>query len=308
LRASTGLNSNDSGRRTIRAVQAFAPWLAAFSLGGSPACAATPVHYEPGIRAGLPATPWISAGRGSSGFVGHLFYYADALSDSRVYGSRGAVVYAGGRTPAGGSATKILWVPRSRPRAGRTLAVTGRRLDAPGSFSQGFRIVPGSQFPSIVRVPSAGCWRLTLRSGRLRATVVLEAVEATAPGPACRPTAVQTLPNPVDPYFTHWIATTGASSPIYGTFSVFSDGVDGAAIYTGGRKVLWFTDGDYAHELSIRGRRLDAPGSFEQFVPMALSPAGFFPSIVNVPSAGCWLLTLRTGRAAGIAVVRAVAP
>jgi hypothetical protein len=38
---------------------------------------------------------------------------------------------------------------------------------------------------------------------------------------------------------------------------------------------------------------------------MALSPEGVYPSIVDVPAAGCWLLRLRTGSLAGVIVVRA---
>jgi hypothetical protein len=38
----------------------------------------------------------------------------------------------------------------------------------------------------------------------------------------------------------------------------------------------------------------------------ALSPKGIYPSTVDIPAAGCWLLHLRTGALAGVIVVRAV--
>jgi hypothetical protein len=39
---------------------------------------------------------------------------------------------------------------------------------------------------------------------------------------------------------------------------------------------------------------------------MALSPHGVYPSIVDIPTAGCWMLRLRTGKLAGVLVVRAM--
>lgn len=58
--------------------------------------------------------------------------------------------------------------------------------------------------------------------------------------------------------------------------------------------------------LDLVGMRLDAVGSFHQQFPMAQSPKGVYPSIVDVPAPGCWLLRLRTGKVAGVIVVRAV--
>jgi hypothetical protein len=45
-----------------------------------------------------------------------------------------------------------------------------------------------------------------------------------------------------------------------------------------------------------------AAGSRQEFV---YAP-GLYPSIVDVPAAGCWLLRLRTGRLSGAIVVRAI--
>ena len=49
-----------------------------------------------------------------------------------------------------------------------------------------------------------------------------------------------------------------------------------------------------------------AAGAFRQLFQIAGSPDGVYPSIVDVPAAGCWLLRLRTAQLAGVLVVRAV--
>ncbi len=63
--------------------------------------------------------------------------------------------------------------------------------------------------------------------------------------------------------------------------------------------------------LTVIGRRLDAVGIFRQQFPVAYAitpPAGpVFPSTIDIPTPGCWLLTVRGAKAAGIAVFGAVA-
>jgi hypothetical protein len=58
--------------------------------------------------------------------------------------------------------------------------------------------------------------------------------------------------------------------------------------------------------LELLGTRLDAAGTFRQVFQIADSPDRVYPSIVDIPAAGCWLLLLRTGKLAGVIVVRAV--
>ncbi len=70
-------------------------------------------------------------------------------------------------------------------------------------------------------------------------------------------------------------------------------------------KVPWWVDNG-AGNLELVGTRLDAAGRFSQVFPMAWSPPGVYPSIVDIPAAGCWLLRLRTGKLAGVLVVRAI--
>jgi hypothetical protein len=91
---------------------------------------------------------------------------------------------AGGQAPDGAN-TKMLWVflgDEAADRAGDELRVVGRRMDGPGRFSDSFAGVgyEGSDgapsYASIIDIPRAGCWRLTLTTGSLRATVDMRAI------------------------------------------------------------------------------------------------------------------------------------
>ena len=145
------------------------------NYSSAPACTAADVHAPPvtPVQVGAPkGLPWISAGRRAHQIVGYLFYYADR---SRPTGSRWTI-WAGGES-ADSVATKILWAMRKGTAT--ALSVVGTRLDAVGSFRDRFASIGGGMFPSIVVVPQAGCWRLTLRAGR---SVVRFAVLAVPPG------------------------------------------------------------------------------------------------------------------------------
>ncbi len=82
------------------------------------------------------------------------------------------MIYTRGDGPV--VSTKVLWLAR---RPGQWLVVSGRRLDAAGSFSERWRTVGSGQFPSIVVVPDPGCWRLSLRTGSTHAAVVVNAID-----------------------------------------------------------------------------------------------------------------------------------
>jgi hypothetical protein len=64
---------------------------------------------------------------------------------------------------------KILWVSRVTPQAGSDLRIAAQRMQ--GTHPLGApvsRTVMGGPGPSIINLPSSGCWRLTLRwSGRV---------------------------------------------------------------------------------------------------------------------------------------------
>jgi hypothetical protein len=161
-------------------------------------------------------------------------------------------------------------------------------------------------------VPSAGCWRLDLRDGKLHASAVLAAV---AP-----PVAAACDPTPLHPPSGHpgglpelpWVAARPSAAGITGSLFYPPPRPLGAgtSIYPGGRvpnggttKILWAAKRP-GRALVITGRRLDGPGSFSQTEPGA--NGNQFPSIPDVPAAGCWLLTLRTGSTGAVVVVDAV--
>ena len=68
---------------------------------------------------------------------------------------------AGGRVPGTDRGPKILWMIDSPPRG--DLAVTGTNLSGPGTFSQTFE--GAGSYPSVLKVPSPGCWKLDLKIG-----------------------------------------------------------------------------------------------------------------------------------------------
>ena len=284
------------------------PLLAAVALLG---CPAAPVHYT-----GTPyGTPWVA----TRAITGQLFAYGGrTLMDSRVNSSDGLVLYTHGRTPDG--ATKILWVVR---KAGTALRLNGTRLDAPGSFSQRFvasgraRERSGIQFPSIVDVPAAGCWRMTLRSGRARASFVFAALDAPA-APMCEPTPVYR--HTPHPHFGDlvWLPAEPRSSGIAAVLFVSTvPGAERALIYAGGQspqgwstKFLWWSPHP-GRALDLSGRRLDGTGTFKQSFGAAWSDdppvtGVIFPSIVSIPTPGCWAVRVSTGGRAGLVVFEAV--
>ena len=70
-------------------------------------------------------------------------------------------------------------------------------------------------------------------------------------------------------------------------------------------KVLWISRrGAATGHLVIRGRRLDAPGTFATRRPYV---GGYqFPSYVEIPAAGCWRVTISSARVSGSVVFVAV--
>ena len=160
-----------------------------------------------------------------------------------------------------GQAYKIGWLPRRWTGTADTLRLDGSRLDGQGAVRGRYRRAVSPQFyPSELTLPSAGCWRLTLRTGSSRWTLHVLAVEAPAE-PICETTPVRDGLNPIDPVFTRWVGVTPGSSVITAALSLNVPGIDGAAIYAGGRapdgsntKVLWRTRGGTACPYGSGGR------------------------------------------------------
>ena len=128
------------------------------------------VHQEPNRQLGtLSGGRWVAGSPRMSGLVGALF--GGEAVNGRL------AVYAGGVNPGTRANEKILWIVSRRKRAGSRLAISGRkdgstavtyrrRLPEAGSAQ-----VPGYNYPSILDLPVPGCWKLTLRTGKVVATV-----------------------------------------------------------------------------------------------------------------------------------------
>jgi hypothetical protein len=130
------------------------------------ACISAPVSYAPPPDPGAPTIPWIRAGA----VTGYLYYYG---SNGPWNEQRERVtIPTGGR--GGGFVTKILW--RVRGGYGR-VTLTGRQLDGVGRFTQTYKGIQGSYFPSRLIVPSAGCWRVTVASAGRRASFAFTAYD-----------------------------------------------------------------------------------------------------------------------------------
>jgi hypothetical protein len=263
-------------------------------LAASSACQASLVRYEWNKRAG--GAPWISTQVGRSRLEGYLLGYHEYLGDGRVNRSESVVLRAG-------KAEKIAWF--STVWGGSRLTVTGKRLDGRGTFSQLFRAAmrPSGLYPSAIRIPTAGCWRLTLRTDGLLYRVVVKAVDP-APPYTCNPAPVQAPGS--------WVDLAPARSGISAAWS-WRTAEGGALLYTGGRtpdggntKVLWRAR-QPGGQLVLSGSEIGGTETFRATFNEAGSPPGYWPSRVVVPTPGCWLLTARgIGKAAGIVVVRVV--
>lgn len=268
-------------------------------------CTATPVHYaqNPLAGSGLTDLPWVAAGHGRSAIVGYLFYYPSVLADHRFNQSPEFVIPTGADIP--NASTKILWIAQGD--SGRMLAVDGRRLDQAGSFNQR-EAAAGPGFPSIIDIPAPGCWRLTLKTGSLVGSLVVKAVNVGVIN--CEATPVRRQPNPQLGGNGPSISATPASARISARGSVVVGRRDEASVYAGGRapdggkqRLIWVVQRGSGRLLEITAGRLDGPGWFKQ-KRRSGRRKGTFQSTLSVSPPGCWLLTLRRGRAAGIFVFR----
>jgi len=244
-------------------------------------CATTPVRYGPSKFPSLSDTPWVVGKPASAGLLGAVISYPSSLRDARVNRSDGLVLW---------QVSTIAW---NRPGA-----VRARRLDGAGAFE----VTPGvGSIATTVHFPSTGCWRLTLwnRSGfgSKIASVVARVVDVPK-NPGCGATVLD----------DGWARARPRASGIKGGWPWQAAGPARLATHghDGDRnmKVPWWID-DGGPSLVLDGMRLDAVGTFHQSFPEALSPKGVYPSNVDIPAAGCWLLRLRTGKHAGVLVVRA---
>ena len=250
--------------------------LAALALHSG--CAATTVRYTASKFPSRADTPWVLARPASAELLGAVVSYPQALRDPRVNRSDGLVLWRLG--------SSIQWNHPGTLRA--------QRLDGPGAF----RTPMGSP----LGFPSAGCWRLTLWNdsgfGFAMGSVIARVVSVPAQL-GCGATELE----------DGWGVARPRSAGIRGGWPWRASGP--AQLTTHGHdgdrnmKVPWWIKGG-SSTLELSGTRLDGAGTFRQVFEEALSPKGVYPSIVDIPKAGCWLFRLRSGARAGAIVVRAV--
>jgi hypothetical protein len=149
-------------------------------------CHPARVHYTPypgaGGQVGGPA--WIEGEPRSTGLTAVLAYWPE-----RWRGIRRAQVFTGGIAPEGHSA-KTMWAflaPSARGKAGAELVIEARNLEGPGMWRDTFAEIwyegqnGAPSYASTLDLPHPGCWRLTLTTGDLKATVDLRAVRLERP-------------------------------------------------------------------------------------------------------------------------------
>jgi hypothetical protein len=155
------------------------------SVGPLASCSGTPVHLEPlPASGGLSKLPWVQALAHRAGIVGLIFGYDPKLQTDVARPT--FALWTGGVAPAGGPAMKVLWIVRN-PHAAIDLVVRGQKIGGRRSFvvargviAQDASSAPaqGFEYPSIVNIPSPGCWRLTVRSGAVVGSLVVAAYRA----------------------------------------------------------------------------------------------------------------------------------
>jgi len=254
-------------------------FLVAAALLGSPpnTCSATMVRYQPTKHPTLGEVPWVLARPERLGVVGLIPTYVNSLRDARVNSSDGLVLWQTG--------ARLVWNASG--------SLVARRLDG----RQSFRIASGAD--AAPKFPSPGCWRLTLRTGIRSASVVARVISRPV-SLGCGATLLKSGSAFARPRSSG--IRGGWPWQTAGPASLTTHGHDGGR----NMKVLWQVERSWGGSLELVGTHLDAEGSFRQEFPMAYSPESYFPSIVDVPSPGCWSFTLRTGDLAGVVVVRAV--
>jgi hypothetical protein len=135
-------------------------------IGG---CGGTPLY-----TGSLPS--WTASAQGDSS--GGLTPWVHALS----HGHNVAAVVFGyplrAGTPGPGRQNKVLWITRL-PRQGLPLRIEARPLHASRpvvTVTEPADSEPGQIYPSYVNVPTAGCWRMTLRWAGHTDTIALRYV------------------------------------------------------------------------------------------------------------------------------------
>jgi hypothetical protein len=138
--------------------------------------------------------------------------------------------------------------------------------------------------------------------------------DGSSAAPACAATPVHWEWNKRAAGFP-WIAAGPSRSRLEGAllgYRYLGDGrvnrSEGVVLRAGrAEKIAWYSKKWGGGFLTVIGTRLDGPGSFRQRFGWAIG-AGWYPSGITVPAAGCWELTVRTDGWTRKLVVQAVDP
>lgn len=133
-------------------------------------CHTTPVYFDSSNnKAGLGNLPWAKTDASSFKVTAYLFFAGPVSSKATIY----RPLHTGGKYPDG-STTKVLWVVDASDTPS-VLEITGKRLlGIQETFQQTFPRATGSvgDYPSIVNIPTSGCWQLDVKSGSNTATII----------------------------------------------------------------------------------------------------------------------------------------
>jgi hypothetical protein len=123
-------------------------------------CPVNPVYAGSLGKSGLEDVPWIRTGPLSAHVTAFLFFVQPIYQHTHTY----QPLHTGGRYPDGGRNTKILWIVDAS-NSPATATITGVKVSSPHqTFQQTLTLVgsatPGANYPSIVNVPTPGCWQI----------------------------------------------------------------------------------------------------------------------------------------------------
>ena len=123
-------------------------------------CPVNPVYAGSLGKTGLEDVPWIRADPLSSQVTAFLFFVEPTYKQTHTY----QPMHTGGRYPDGSRSTKVLWILDAL-NFSDTATITGVKVSSPREvFQQTLSLAgsatPGANYPSIVDVPSPGCWQI----------------------------------------------------------------------------------------------------------------------------------------------------
>ena len=123
-------------------------------------CPVNPVYAGSLGKSGLEDVPWSRADPLSSQVTAFLFFMEPTYKQTHTY----QPLHTGGRYPDGSRNTKILWI-LDASNSSDTATITGVKVSSRHeTFQQTLSLAgsatPGANYPSIVNIPTPGCWQI----------------------------------------------------------------------------------------------------------------------------------------------------